>query len=304
MTLPVILITGKRGQVGFELERSLAVLGHVVAVGRDECDLTNTNAIFSLLERIQPNVIVNPAAYTAVDKAETEVELATQLNATTPAALAQWTAANDALLVHYSTDYVFDGRKSGWYSEDDTPYPQSIYGKTKLAGENAIQASNCRHLILRTAWVYGVHGDNFLKTMLRLMKEREALSIVADQIGSPTSAALLADLTAQLVAMYWRTANRASFAFGTYHAVAEGETSWHEYAQTINRLATQMGWAFRVTADAITPIPAHNYPTSTQRPANSRLATTKLRTSFNLTLPPWQQGVKQVLTQLRAGAQQ
>ena len=186
--IPKILVTGKNGQVGFELQRSLAILGEVIAVDRGDCDLSNPAAIRELVQRIRPDIIVNPAAHTAVDKAESEVELATALNVTAPQVFAEEAAKLGALLVHYSTDYVFDGCKDGWYSEADTPNPQSVYGKTKLAGELAIAAANPRHLIFRTSWVFGAHGGNFLKTMLRLMQQRDALSVVADQIGAPTSA--------------------------------------------------------------------------------------------------------------------
>ncbi|XZG70781.1 dTDP-4-dehydrorhamnose reductase [Chitinibacteraceae bacterium HSL-7] len=301
MTLPVMLLTGKNGQVGFELLRSLAPLGRVVAVDRNECDLSDEAAIVALLERVRPDVIVNPAAHTAVDRAESEAELASQLNTRAPAVMARWAAEHGALLIHYSTDYVFDGSKQGTYTEDDAPNPQSVYGQTKLAGEEAIRASACRHLILRTSWVFGAHGGNFLKTMLRLMKEREALSVVADQVGAPTSASLLADVTALLVTRYWQ-GERSTFACGTYHLVAGGETSWHGYAQEIHQRAAGLGWSFKLAVEAIQAIPSSAYPVPAPRPANSRLATTKLQSTFNLALPEWQQGVQQVLTLLRAGA--
>ncbi|GLS03821.1 NAD(P)-dependent oxidoreductase [Chitiniphilus shinanonensis] len=304
MRLPTILLTGKHGQVGFELQRSLSVVGRVVAVDRDDCDLTDQAAIAQLLKYVGPDVIINPAAHTAVDRAESEIELATQINVHAPTTMAHWATVNKALLIHYSTDYVFDGKKDGWYSEESPPNPQSIYGKTKLAGENAIRASGCQHLILRTSWVYGAHGSNFLKTMLRLMKEREVLSVVADQIGCPTNAELLADITAQLVAQYWQSDDRSAFAFGTYHAVATGETTWYEYAKTINQLASQMGWSLKATSDKIRPIPASAFPAQAPRPLNSRLDTNKLQTTFNIALPTWQQGVAQVLTLLRAGVQE
>ncbi|GHD67457.1 dTDP-4-dehydrorhamnose reductase [Jeongeupia chitinilytica] len=300
MTLPVILLTGKNGQVGFELQRSLAILGQVVAVDRADCDLSNAAAVAALLERVCPDIIVNPAAHTAVDQAETEADLAQTINTAAPAAMAQWAKAHQALLLHFSTDYVFDGRKEGWYGEDDAPNPQSVYGKTKLAGEAAIRASGCRHLILRTSWVFGAHGGNFLKSMLKLMAERDSLRVIADQIGSPTSAALLADVSAQLLAQYWRAPQRADFAYGTYHTVAAGETSWHGYAQEINCQAGDMGWVFKLNADAIVAIPASDYPLPAPRPTNSRLATAKLQTAFGLTLPDWRQGLRQTLTLLKA----
>lgn len=299
MGFPTILLTGAAGQVGFELQRSLAVLGEVAAVDRDECDLADPDAIRVLLARIQPDIIVNPAAYTAVDKAESEPELAQAINAGAPGVFAQWAAEHGRLLVHYSTDYVFDGGKDGWYGENDTPSPQSVYGKTKLAGEEIIRGSGCRHLIFRTSWVFGAHGGNFLKTMLRLMREREALSVVADQVGAPTSAALLADITAQIVAMYLRAGQPGDFPFGSYHLVASGETSWHGYATEINRIAGSQGYTLKCMERAIVPIPSSAYPLPAPRPANSRLDISKLQTTFNLRLPPWQAGVQQVVTLLR-----
>ncbi|WP_028454711.1 dTDP-4-dehydrorhamnose reductase [Chitinilyticum litopenaei] len=298
MTFPKILLTGAAGQVGFELQRTLGVLGEVIAIDRTECDLADAAAIRQLLDAVQPDLIVNPAAYTAVDKAEGEPELAQAINADVPAVFANWAAAHDVLLVHYSTDYVFDGRKAGWYGEDAQPNPQSVYGKTKLAGEEAIRASGCRHLILRTSWVFGAHGGNFLKTMLRLMQEREALNVVADQIGAPTSAALLADCTAQILARYLQAGQPAGFPFGTYHLVAAGETSWHGYALETHRLAGLHGYTLRCDGEAIRPIPTSAYPSPAPRPANSRLATDKLQSTFNLRLPPWQDGVRQVMTLL------
>ncbi|WP_432723589.1 dTDP-4-dehydrorhamnose reductase [Jeongeupia wiesaeckerbachi] len=297
--LPIILLTGKDGQVGFELQRSLASLGYVVAVGRRDCDLSDSVLLAALLERVQPDIIVNPAAYTAVDMAETERARAQAVNSAAPQAMARWAVASGALLIHYSTDYVFDGSKDGWYGEEDAPNPRSVYGQTKLAGEEAIRESGCHHLILRTSWVFGTHGGNFLKTMLKLMSERDALRVIADQVGSPTSAALLADVAAQLVGQYWRATDRTAFAFGTYHVVAAGETSWHGYAQEISRQASELGWGFKLTVDAIAAISARDYPQSAPRPANSRLDTRKLQNTFNLTLPDWRQGVGLVLTLLK-----
>ncbi|QLG88209.1 dTDP-4-dehydrorhamnose reductase [Chitinibacter bivalviorum] len=297
--IPKILVTGKNGQVGFELQRSLAVLGEVIAVDREECDLGNPDAIRELVQRIRPDIIVNPAAHTAVDKAESEIELATALNATAPQVFAEEAAKLGALLIHYSTDYVFDGRKDGWYSETDTPNPQSVYGKTKLAGELAVAAANPRHLIFRTSWVFGAHGGNFLKTMLRLMQQRDALSVIHDQYGAPTSASLLADVTAQIIAQYLRSEKQDEFAYGTYHLVAAGETSWHGYASKINELAALQGYTLKVAAKDIQAIPATDYPLPAPRPANSRLNTQKLQAAFGLVLPNWQQGVQQVMTLLK-----
>jgi dTDP-4-dehydrorhamnose reductase len=315
--IPKILVTGKNGQVGFELQRSLAVLGEVIAVDREECDLSNPDAIRELVQRIRPDIIVNPAAHTAVDKAESEVELATALNATAPQVFAEEAAKLGALLIHYSTDYVFDGNKDGWYSETDTPNPQSVYGKTKLAGELAIAAANPRHLILRTSWVFGAHGGNFLKTMLKLMQTRDALSVVADQFGAPTAASLLADVTAQIIAQYLRLnillregglgaisaaqveTSSVVFPYGTYHLVANGEVNWHGYASLVNNIAAYQGYTLTIASQDIKAIPATDYPVPAPRPANSRLNTQKLQTTFGLVLPSWQQGVQQVMTLLK-----
>lgn len=299
MVLKKILLTGKNGQVGFELQRSLAVLGEVIAVDRADCDLSIPEAIRELVQRIRPDIIVNPAAHTAVDKAESEVELATLLNATAPKVFAEEAAKLNALLVHYSTDYVFDGLKDGAYFEADASNPQSVYGKTKLTGENAIRESGCRHLIFRTSWVFGAHGANFLKTMLRLMQQRDTLSVVADQIGAPTSASLIADVTAQIIAQYLRTPDQTQFDFGTYHLVAAGETSWHGYASLVNSIADLQGYTLKVLSKDIKAIPASDYPVPTPRPANSQLNTQKLQETFGLVLPDWSMGVQHVMTLLK-----
>lgn len=303
--VPKILVTGKKGQVGFELQRSLSILGEVIAVDRDECDLANPDAIRALVRSVQPDVIVNPAAYTAVDKAESEPQVAEAINATAAGVFAEEAAKLGALIVHYSTDYVFDGRKEGIYTEADLPNPQSVYGQTKLAGERAVAAANPRHLILRTSWVFGAHGANFLKTMLRLAGEREALKIVADQFGAPTSAALLADVTAQMVARYWQEGREVAtpyassltpFPYGLYHLVSQGVTSWHGYANYVVESARRRGLVFKVAE--IAPIPTSAYPLPAPRPANSRLSTEKLQQAFGLTLPSWQAQVEHVLTLL------
>ena len=294
---PRILLTGKKGQVGFELQRSLALLGEVVAVDREDCDLSDPAAIRALVARVQPQVIVNPAAHTAVDKAESEPELAHAINTIAPQVFAEEAAKLGALLVHYSTDYVFDGTKDGWYSETDTPNPQSVYGKTKLAGELAIAAANPRHLIFRTSWVFGTHGANFLKTILRLAVEREELKIIADQYGAPTAASLLADVTAHAVRQVLAEESKAAGLYGTYHLVAGGETSWHGYAEQVVQLAKDA--EMQVLAKQILAIPTSAYPLPAPRPANSRLNTQKLQTACGLRLPEWQEGVQQVMTLLR-----
>lgn len=292
-----ILLTGKNGQVGFELQRALAPLGEVVAVDQHECDLSNPDAIRQLVAKVAPQVIINPAAYTAVDKAESEPQLALAVNGTAPGVFGEEAARLGALVIHYSTDYVFDGCVSGAYLESDTPNPQSVYGKSKLAGEKALQASGADHLIFRTSWVFGAHGANFAKTMLRLAAEREGLKIVADQFGAPTSAALLADVTAQVLGQYKRQ-GRTGFPFGLYHLVAGGCTTWHEYAQTVVRAALAAGKPLKLTADDILPITTADYPLPAPRPANSRLDTQRLRETFELELPAWQSGLGHVLQQI------
>lgn len=290
-----ILLTGKNGQVGFELRRSLAVLGEIVAVDAAECDLADAAAIRRLVHELQPSVIVNPAAYTAVDKAEGDAGTAHAVNTGAPGVLAEEASRLGALLVHYSTDYVFDGSKAGEYLEDDAPNPQSVYGASKLAGEQAVRQACQRHVILRTSWVVGAHGGNFAKTMIRLASEREALNVVADQFGAPTSAALLADLTAHLVRQ--ATLGNA-FPYGTYHAVAGGVTNWHEYACHVIDRARAAGLPIKVAADAIRPIGTSDYPTPARRPANSRLSTRKLQETFNLRLPEWREGLDHILDQI------
>ena len=291
-----ILLTGKHGQVGFELRRSLSVLGEVNAVDIAECDLSDATAVRQLVQDYRPDVIVNPAAYTAVDKAETERTLATQINVTAPAVFAEEAKRLGAMLVHFSTDYVFDGTKVGAYTESDTPNPQSVYGATKLAGELAVQAGCDRHVILRTSWVVGAHGANFAKTMLRLAAEKDSLNVVADQFGAPTSAAMLADLTAHLVRQASVSAD--TFPYGLYHTVASGVTNWHEYACHVIERARAAGKSIRLAPNAVRAISTAEYPTPAKRPANSRLDTSKLRTTFGLHLPTWQAGVDHVLDQI------
>jgi len=292
-----LLVTGKNGQVGFELTRALAVLGEVVAVDLQDCDLTNAGAIRKLVQQVRPDVIVNAAAYTAVDKAESEKEAAQAVNAVAPGILGEEAATLGALVVHYSTDYVFDGGKSGAYTEDDMPNPQSTYGRSKIEGDRALAKANPRHLILRTSWVYGAHGGNFAKTMLRLAADREKITVVADQFGAPTSAALLADLTAQLVARHARDGSE-TFAYGTYHAVNSGETHWCDYARLVIGAALAAGKPLKATPENILPITTAQYPTPAKRPANSRLDTSRFRDTFGLRLPPWQESLQHVLQQI------
>jgi dTDP-4-dehydrorhamnose reductase len=292
-----ILLTGKNGQVGFELQRALAPLGEIAAVDVQECDLSSPDAIRKLVAEVKPQVIINPAAYTAVDKAESEPALAQAINATAPGIFGQEAARLGALVIHYSTDYIFDGTKAGAYVEGDATNPQSVYGQTKLAGEQALQASGADHLIFRTSWVFGALGANFAKTMLRLAAERDSLKIVADQFGAPTSAALLADITAQVLGQFKRQ-GRADFPFGLYHLVAGGCTSWHLYAQTVLRAALAAGKPLKLALADVLPIATADYPLPAPRPANSRLDTTRLQQTFGLELPGWEQGLDHVLQQI------
>jgi dTDP-4-dehydrorhamnose reductase len=293
-----ILLTGKNGQVGFELQRALAPLGEIVAVDQSDCDLADAAAIRRLVAATQPGIIVNPAAYTAVDKAESEPALAQAINGAAPGILGEEAKKLDALVVHYSTDYIFDGRKAGGYAEDDAPNPQSVYGKTKLAGEQALAASGARYLIFRTSWVFGAHGANFAKTMLRLAAERDSLKVVADQFGAPTSAALIADVTAQVLGQYLcRHANQC-FPCGLYHLAAAGRTNWHEYAQAVVQAALAAGKPLRLRPDDVRAITTAEYPSPAPRPANSCFDTTRLRNTFGLCLPDWRQGLEHVMTQL------
>jgi len=293
-----LLLLGKNGQVGWELQRALPLLGELTALDFDslelKADFSQPEALAETLDAVQPDIIVNSAAHTAVDKAESEPDLVRRINAEAPGVLARWAAAHRAWLVHYSTDYVFDGSGSTPRGEDAPTGPLSVYGQTKLDGEEAIRASGCQHLILRTSWVYAARGGNFAKTMLRLAAERERLSVIDDQIGAPTGADLLADLTAHLL----RTALARPEVCGTYHAVAAGETSWHGYARFVIDWARRHGQAIKVAPDAIDAVPTSAFPTPARRPLNSRLDTSRLRNSFGLVLPPWQHGVERLLAEV------
>ena len=286
-----ILLLGKGGQVGWELQRALAPLGHVTAHDVDTADFTQPDQVAAIVRAVQPQVIVNAAAHTAVDKAESEPDLARLINAATPGAIAKEAAQLNALLVHYSTDYVFDGSGHAPRDENAPTARLSVYGQTKLEGEQQIIASGCRHLIFRTSWVYAARGGNFAKTMLRLAAERDQLKVINDQIGSPTGADLLADVTAHAV----RAAHGNPALAGLYHLVADGETSWYDYARYVIEWARKQGQAVRVQPEEIIPVPTTEYPTPAKRPLNSRLATTKLKQAFGLQLPHWQQGVERML---------
>lgn len=294
--MPTILITGKNGQVGFELQRALAPLGEIVAVDRGECDLADLDGLRAFITRVRPDVIVNPAAYTAVDKAESDRDRAFLINRDAVRVMGEEAARLNALVIHYSTDYVFDGAKQGSYSEEDTPAPQSVYGASKLAGELALALANPRHLVLRTSWVVGAHGANFARTMLRLAGERERLSVVADQRGAPTSAALLADVTAHLVRDYLHV--QEALAFGTYHVTGGGETTWYDYARFVLAEAVAAGKTLKAGPDAVSPLATQDYPTPARRPANSCLDTSYFQSTFGFYLPHWQQSVRHVLQQI------
>lgn len=296
--VPKFLVTGSNGQVGFELRRSLAPLGEVIALDRAACDLAQPDTLRQLVREYRPDVIVNPAAYTAVDKAESDADTAFAVNGTAVGVLAEEARELGSLLVHYSTDYVFDGTKADAYVETDATNPRSVYGKTKLAGEQAIAASGAAALVLRTCWVAGAHGGNFAKTMLKLGRERESLRVIADQFGAPTTAALIADVTAQIIARSWLAADRSVFPGGTYHLAADGETTWYGYATELLRYAAARGVELKVDPAAITAIPATEYPLPAPRPANSRLNTSKLRETFDIYLPDWRQGIHFLLDQI------
>jgi len=291
-----ILLFGKNGQVGWELQRSLAPLGELVALDADSkemCgDFTDSDGLIRTIRVVAPDVIVNAAAHTAVDKAESEPELARAINALAPSVLAQEAKRGNTWLIHYSTDYVFDGSGDKPWLETNATIPLGVYGKTKLEGEQLIQQTGCKHLIFRTSWVYGTRGGNFAKTMLRLARERDSLTVVNDQIGAPTGADLLADVTAHTI-----RAARPEL-FGLYHLVAAGETSWHGYASFVIDFARRAGVPLKVAPDAIRAVPTSNFPLPAKRPFNSRLDTTKLQSAFGLTLPVWQNGVARMLTEI------
>jgi dTDP-4-dehydrorhamnose reductase len=294
-----ILLTGVNGQVGHALKTKF-LHDEVIALSREQLNLSKVHDIRRVVREIKPNLIINPAAYTAVDKAETELELAFAINAQAAQILAEEAARLNAAFIHFSTDYVYDGTKNSAYLESDETNPTSVYGKSKLAGEEAIRQVALPHLILRTSWVYGAYGKNFLKTILRLAAERDNLRIVADQFGAPTSSESIADAVVQLVnAWDIKQENQT----GIYHLTNSGETSWHGFSCEIvneyNRLAQERKWpALKVGMDGIAPIATADYPTPAARPANSRLDNTKLKNVFSVELPSWQVGLQQVMQTL------
>ena len=294
-----ILLLGKNGQVGWELQRSLVLLGDVIGCDFDspgelKADFSDPESLVALIRRVKPDAIVNSAAHTAVDKAETELDLARRINALAPGVIAREAAALGASLVHYSTDYVFDGSGDQARDEHAATNPLSVYGRTKLEGEELIRASGVRHLILRTSWVYAARGGNFARTMLKLAAERDELKVIADQIGAPTGADLLADVTALALPRLLAQPDLS----GTYHCVAGGHTHWHGYASLVIEWARAHGHAVRVAPDRLLPIPTAAYPTPARRPLNSRLDAQKLRSTFGVTLPDWQMGVQRMLAEV------
>ena len=291
-----VLLLGKDGQVGWQLQRSLAPHGPVVACGRAECDLGDLDRLRRVLREVRPSVIVNAAAYTAVDKAESEPELAQRINAEAPAILAAEAAASGALLVHYSTDYVYDGSKTTPWVESDPTGPLGVYGRSKLAGEEAIRAAGCRSLVFRTSWVFGARGGNFVKTILRLARDKESLNVVDDQVGSPTPAALIATVSGVTLAMLRRGALLEAGESRLYHLAAARPVSWHEFARTIVGLAGAMpGFDLRLKPEAIRAIGTADYPTPARRPANSRLDCSRLENDFGLQMPDWQPYLERML---------
>ncbi|MBG6070803.1 MULTISPECIES: dTDP-4-dehydrorhamnose reductase [unclassified Polaromonas] len=293
-----ILLFGKNGQLGWELQRSLAPLGELIALDRhsqDLCgDLGNLTGIADTVRALRPDVIVNAAAHTAVDKAESEPELARTINAQAPGVLAQEANKLGAWLVHYSTDYVFDGSGSRPWVETDTPAPLGVYGRTKREGEQLV-VEHCRqHLMFRTSWVYAARGGNFAKTMLRLAQERERLTVIDDQFGSPTGAELIADVTAHAIRQVLLRPQDA----GIYHLAAQGETTWNRYAKHVIAQAQRAQKAMKIIAAEVAVVPTSAFPTPAQRPLNSRLDCTRLQTVFGLTLPTWQQGVDRMLAEI------
>lgn len=289
-----IVLFGRNGQVGYELQRTLLPLGNVVALGHTDGDLANLSRLTEILESVAPDVIVNAAAYTAVDKAESDPELARTINTDAVSLLAKYAKKNGALLVHYSTDYVFDGTKSGPYVESDTPNPKNVYGHTKLAGEVAIANSGCAALVFRTSWVCSAHGKNFIKTILRLAKERDELNVVADQTGSPTSAELIADVTALSIAAF----RAGTCPAGLYHLTASGQTTWHELARHVVERANTNGAALTLNSANIRPISTEDYPAPAKRPKNSVLSSQAINAALGIELPDWKVHIDRVIDQL------
>ena len=293
-----IILLGKNGQVGWELQRSLGPLGQVIAHDRSTADLEQSDSLRKLVRDVEPDFLVNAAAYTAVDRAESEPERAARVNTEAVAVLAEEMQRNGGWFVHYSTDYVFDGAKSAPYIESDIPAPLSVYGKTKLAGERAILASGCRHLIFRTSWVYSARGSNFPKTMLHLAQTRDEIKVVGDQFGAPTGADLIADVTALALHRLQIDSRLARNASGVYHLAAAGSTSRHAYAKVVIGSVKAGGVSLRTQPEHVLPIPLSEYSTFAPRPSNSQLDCSRLCTTFGLTMPSWERGVQRLVAQL------
>jgi len=290
-----ILLTGKDGQVGFALNKKLASLGEVIATNRDMLDLSDPEAIRAFIDQTKPDIIINPAAYTQVDQAENESELAFQINAIAPKVLAEKASELNIPIIHFSTDYVFDGLKKEPYLETDEVNPQSVYGQTKWEGEEALRQYK-KHIILRTSWVFSAHGQNFVKTILKLTQEKTSLNVVSDQIGTPTSSEALADVTYHIVKTIFNDPNFKDFS--TYHLTLEDETNWYRYACFITDEAKRLGLPALMTSKDIKPISSDVYPTLAKRPMNSRLDTSKIKKTFMLELPHWEEEVKKVLKEI------
>ena len=290
-----IILTGSDGQVGFDLAKKLNPVSELIATNREKLDLTDGHAIRKFIDDVKPDIIINTAAYTAVDRAESEPELARMVNVIAPEILAEKASQLNIPLIHFSTDYVFDGLKKEAYVEDDQTNPQSVYGSTKNEGEEKVR-NYFQHIILRTSWVFGSHGTNFLRTILQLIQEKESLNIVNDQWGSPTSSSTLADVTFKIIHTIFKDKNFNHF--GTYHVTNEGETNWYQYASLIASEADQLGFKIKCDSRHIRSIFTSEYPTAAKRPLNSRLNTEKLKKTFMLELPHWETEVKKVLKEL------
>ena len=293
-----ILLFGANGQVGWELQRSLAVLGQMKTYDRNTLDIGNFKILRSCVRDYKPEIIVNAAAYTSVDKAESERDKALRINAEAVAVLADEAKKLNACLIHFSTDYVFDGRKLNAYQEIDKTNPQSVYGKTKLQGEEAIKESECNHLIFRTSWIYAIRGSNFAKNIIRLAKEKDELKVVNDQFGVPTSAELVADITALCLNQIAQENILIQNVNGTYHLTPSGKTSWYGVAQYVISESLRLGASFLAKPENVIPISTSDFPSPAKRPHNSQLNTQKLRDTFNLYLPPWQTHVKRFITEM------
>jgi dTDP-4-dehydrorhamnose reductase len=290
-----ILLTGRNGQVGFELNKKLKVFGDIFATDYEELDLSNIGDIRKFVSQIKPDIIINPAAYTAVDKAESEFEIAYRINTIAPKILAEIAGELNIPLIHFSTDYVFDGLKKEPYLETDKTNPQSSYGITKDKGEEEVRKYS-KHIILRTSWVFGSHGNNFLKTILKLIQEKDELSIVNDQWGSPTSASMLADVTYIIVKKMIESKNFSDY--GTYHVTSEGEINWYQYAVFIANEAMRFGLKLKLDPEQIKPLSTSEFPTPAKRPSNSRLNTDKIKKTFMIELPHWKKDVSEVMRKL------